>query len=39
MKEVTCMSEMLWAYEEYCEDCRWEGKSPKPYWAWIAGEE
>ena len=27
-------TELLWAYEEYCEECRWEGKTPKPFWVW-----
>lgn len=30
---------MLWAYEEYCADCYCEGRVPKPYHAWLAGEE
>ena len=39
-KEVRTMStEMLIAYEEYCEDCRWEGKTPVSIWAWMGGEE
>ena len=33
------MNEMLWAYEEYCIDCQFEGRTPKPYWAWVNGEE
>lgn len=31
--------EVLLAYDEYCEDCRWEGKTPKPIWAWLEGLE
>lgn len=31
--------ETLIAYEEYCADCYAEGKRPKPFWAWIAGEQ
>lgn len=39
-KEVKTMSaEMLMAYEEYCVDCRCEGKTPVSIWAWMGGEE
>lgn len=31
--------EILMAYEEYCMDCRYEGRSPKSIWAWLEGEE
>ena len=33
------MNELLWAYEEYCEDCRMEGRVPKKYWEWLDGQE
>ena len=33
------MRELLLAYEEYCVDCRCEGKTPVSYWAWLGGEE
>ena len=32
-------TELLQAYEEYCEDCRWEGKTPVSIWAWMGGEQ
>ena len=32
-------TEMLLAYEEYCVDCRCEGKTPVSIWAWMGGEE
>jgi hypothetical protein len=32
-------TEMLMAYEEYCVDCRAEGKTPVSIWAWMGGEE
>ena len=32
-------SEILMAYEEYCVDCRYEGRAPKPIWVWLEGEE
>ena len=39
-KEVKEMStEMLLAYEEYCVDCRMEGKTPVSIWAWMGGEQ
>lgn len=31
--------EMQLAYDEYCEDCRWEGITPLPIWAWWDGLE
>ena len=31
--------ETLLAYEEYCMDCHYEGRSPKPIWAWLEGKE
>ena len=33
------MQELLLAYEEYCVDCRYEGKTPVSYWTWLDGEE
>ena len=33
------MQELLLTYEEYCVDCRYEGKTPVSYWAWLGGEE
>jgi hypothetical protein len=33
------MSELMWAYEEYCVDCQMEGRTPVPYWAWLEGQE
>ena len=27
------------AYEEYCVDCRYEGKTPVSFWAWMGGEQ
>ena len=33
------MPELLQAYEEYCVDCRCEGKTPVSYWAWLGGEQ
>ena len=32
-------AETLMAYEEYCVDCRCEGKQPVSFWAWLGGEE
>lgn len=31
--------EIQLAYDEYCMDCRAEGITPKPMWAWWEGEE
>ena len=31
--------EIQLAYDEYCEDCRWEGITPKPIWEWWRREE
>lgn len=31
--------EIQLAYDEYCEDCRWEGRTPKSIWEWWEGEE
>lgn len=28
-------TETLYAYAEYCIDCRYEGITPKPFWQWI----
>jgi hypothetical protein len=40
MREVKQMYyELQLAYDEYCEDCRWEGRTPKSFWAWLEGEE
>ena len=32
-------TELLIAYEEYCVDCHYEGKTPVSIWAWIGGEQ
>ena len=32
-------AELERAYEEYCVDCRYEGKTPVSFWAWMGGEE
>ena len=29
----------LRAYEEYKEECYWEGRTPVSLWAWLEGEE
>lgn len=29
--------ELVQAYEEYCVDCYYEGKTPVSYWAWLGG--
>ena len=31
--------EIQLAYDEYCEDCYWEGVTPKPIWEWWKEEE
>lgn len=31
--------ELVLAYEEYCVDCYYEGKTPVSFWAWLGGEE
>ena len=31
--------ELLYAYEEYCIDCRYEGRAPKPFHEWREGRE
>jgi hypothetical protein len=31
--------EIQLAYDEYCQDCYWEGITPKPIWEWWEGEE
>ena len=31
--------EIQLAYDEYCQDCYWEGITPKPIWEWLKGEE
>ncbi len=32
-------TEILWAYEEYCADCKAEGRVPKSLWQWLDGEQ
>ena len=32
-------TELLYAYEEYCIDCYYEGRIPQPYHKWIEGRE
>lgn len=27
--------EIQLAYEEYCLECEWEGKTPKSIWEWL----
>lgn len=27
--------EIQLAYEEYCIDCYYEGRTPKPIWVWV----
>lgn len=31
--------DILIAYEEYCTDCIWEGKTPVSFWRWLGGED
>lgn len=31
--------EIQLAYDEYCQDCYYEGITPKPIWEWWEGEE
>lgn len=33
------MNGLYLAYQEYCVDCYYEGKTPVPFWAWIGGEQ
>ena len=32
-------AEILLAYEEYCIDCKYEGRVPVSIWAWLDGKQ